>query len=374
MSGPRTLIFIHSLHGGGAERVAVDLAGHWAAAGREVMILTQAEGDAYPVRPGVQRRVLGTDGQGGGGLRGILDNLRRVRALRAVIREFQPDIVLGMMTTSSILAVLAAWGLPVKVIATEHTHPPSQQLSGMWQRLRRLTYPRAARVVALTRGTAEWLERHVPGSRLAVIPNPVHWPLPRSEPRLAPPAVPGRHYLLAVGRLHPDKGFDVLIEAYARLAGRFGDWDLLILGEGEERAALTRQVSAASLDERVYLPGRGGNVADWYEAADVYVLSSRFEGLSNTLLEAMASGLAPVSFDCDTGPREIIREGVDGVLVRPAGQAEALADALAALMSDPQARAGLAAEAVTVRERFSARHVLSLWQQLFDDALGRSST
>ncbi|EWM48309.1 glycosyl transferase 4-like domain protein [Bordetella holmesii 41130] len=168
--------------------MAVDLAGHWAAAGREVMILTQAEGDAYPVPAGVHRRVLGTDGQGGDGLRGILDNLRRVRALRAVIREFKPDIVLGMMTTSSILAVLAAWGLPVKVIATEHTHPPSQQLSGMWQRLRRLTYPRAARVVALTGGTAQWIDRHVPGSRLAVIPNPVHWPLPRSEPRLAPPA------------------------------------------------------------------------------------------------------------------------------------------------------------------------------------------
>ncbi|AHV93321.1 glycosyl transferases group 1 family protein [Bordetella holmesii ATCC 51541] len=302
MPGPRTLIFIHSLHGGGAERVAVDLAGHWAAAGREVMILTQAEGDAYPVPAGVHRRVLGTDGQGGDGLRGILDNLRRVRALRAVIREFKPDIVLGMMTTSSILAVLAAWGLPVKVIATEHTHPPSQQLSGMWQRLRRLTYPRAARVVALTGGTAQWIDRHVPGSRLAVIPNPVHWPLPRSEPRLAPPAAPGRHYLLAVGRLHPDKGFDVLVEAFASLAGRFTDWDLLILGEGDERASLTQQVQAAGLDGRVHMPGRGGNVADWYEAADLYVLSSRFEGLSNTLLEAMASGLAPVSFDCDTGP------------------------------------------------------------------------
>ncbi len=374
MSGPRTLIFIHSLHGGGAERVAVDLAGHWAAAGREVMILTQAEGDAYPVPAGVQRRALGTDGGGGGGLRGILDNLRRVRALRAVIRDFKPEIVLGMMTTSSILAVLAAWGLPAKVIATEHTHPPSQQLSGMWQRLRRLTYPRAARVVALTRGTADWLARHVPGSRLAVIPNPVHWPLPRSEPRLPPPAVPGRHYLLGVGRLHPDKGFDVLIDAYARLAGRFPDWDLLILGEGDERARLAAQAEAAGLAGRVYMPGRGGNVADWYESADLYVLSSRFEGLSNTLLEAMASGLAPVSFDCDTGPREIVREGVDGLLVRPVGQADALADALAGLMSDPQARARLAAEAVTTRERFSAARVLGLWQQLFDDALGRSSS
>lgn len=186
--------------------------------------------------------------------------------------------------------------------------------------------------------------------------------------------MPGRHYLLGVGRLHPDKGFDVLIDAYARLAGRFPDWDLLILGEGDERARLAAQAEAAGLAGRVYMPGRGGNVADWYESADLYVLSSRFEGLSNTLLEAMASGLAPVSFDCDTGPREIVREGVDGLLVRPVGQADALADALAGLMSDPQARARLAAEAVTTRERFSAARVLGLWQQLFDDALGRSSS
>ncbi|AZY51463.1 glycosyltransferase family 4 protein [Bordetella avium] len=367
MARRRILIFIHSLHGGGAERVAVDLAGHWVRAGHEVMILTQAEGDAYPIPEGVLRQVLGTDGRGGA--RGILDNVRRVRALRAVLRQFRPDIVLGMMTTSSILAVLAAWGLPIKVIATEHTHPPSQQLSGMWQRLRRLTYPRAARVVALTRGTADWIAEHVPGSRLAVIPNPVHWPLPRNEPRLRPPTLPGRHYLLAVGRLHPDKGFEVLIDAYAQLAARFPDWDLLILGEGEERARLAAQAAAHGLGERIYLPGRAGNVADWYESADLYVLSSRFEGLSNTLLEAMASGLAPVCFDCDTGPREIVRDGLDGVLVRPVSDAAAMAQALAALMQDAPARSRMAAQAQTARERFSARHVLGLWRQLFDDAL-----
>src|SRR5690606_25765130 len=142
----------------------------------------------------------------GGGLRGIWANVRRVHALRRVLRKFQPDIVLGMMTTASVLAVMAARGMPCQVIATEHTHPPSQTLSGLWQRLRRWTYPQAARVVALTRGTADWLEQHVPGSKLAVIPNPVHWPLSRAEPVVAPPAADGRRRLLAVGRLHPDKG------------------------------------------------------------------------------------------------------------------------------------------------------------------------
>jgi glycosyltransferase involved in cell wall biosynthesis len=365
---PRVLIFIHSLHGGGAERVAADLSAHWAQSGWPVMVVTQADDrdDAYTLHPDVQRRILNTAGEGGG-LRGMLANVRRVRALRRVLREFRPDIVLGMMTTASVLAVLAARGLPCRVIATEHTHPPSQMLSGLWQRLRRLTYPRAARVVALTRGTADWLDQHVPGSRLAVIPNPVHWPLTRSEPVVAPPAAHGRRRLLAVGRLHPDKGFDLLVQAYARIAQAHPDWDLIILGEGGERQRLQAQIDAAALTGRVFMPGRVGNVGDWYAQADLYVLSSRFEGLSNTLLESLASGLTAVCFDCDTGPREVVRDGMDGVLVRPNGDVDAMASALSALMRDDAARQALAARAIDARERFSAQRVLGLWQQLFDD-------
>lgn len=367
----RVLLFIHSLHGGGAERVAADLSAHWAGMGREVMVVTQAsaEGDVYTLHPSVRREVLHTAGEGGG-LRGIWSNVQRVRALRRVIKAFRPDIVLGMMTTASVLSVLASAGLACRVIATEHTHPPSQALSGFWQRLRRLTYPRAARVVALTRGTAQWIEQHVPGSRLAVIPNPVHWPLPKGQPVLAPASNAGRRRLLAVGRLHADKGFDLLLQAYARLAPSHPDWDLVILGEGGERRALEAQVREAGLQDRVSLPGRAGNVGDWYQSADLYVLTSRFEGLSNTLLESMASGLAAVAFDCDTGPREIVREGVDGVLVRPNGDVDALCRELGAVMGDEAARLRMAEAATAVRERFSAERVLGLWEELFDGVRG----
>ncbi len=366
----RVLVFIHSLHGGGAERVAADLTAHWVAAGREVMLVTQADAqhDVYALDPRVQRQVLGTATQSGGGWRGICANISRVYRLRRLIRTFRPDIVLGMMTTSSVLAVLAARGQGCAVVATEHTHPPSQTLSNMWQRLRRFAYPRADRVVALTRGTADWLADHVPGSRLAVIPNPVHWPLHRGEPEREVPRETGKRYALAVGRLHPDKGFDVLVQAFVQIAAAHAQWDLIILGDGtaEQRQTLAAQIDAAGLGARIHLPGRAGNVGDWYAGAEFYVLSSRFEGLSNTLLEAMASGRPAVSFDCDTGPREIVREGVDGVLVRPAGDARALAQAMAAMMSDDALRGRLGARATEVRERFSPEHVLGLWDETFE--------
>src|SRR5699024_4469850 len=143
----------------------------------------------------------------------------------------------------------------------------------------------------------------------------------------------GRRRLLAVGRLHPVKGFDQLIEAFDSIAHFFPDWDLVILGEGPERTALEEQIHRTGLGERITLPGRVGNIGQWYDASDIYVLSSRTESLSNTLLEAMASGLAVVACDCETGPREIIRDTIDGALVQPAGDPEALAAYLSDLMA-----------------------------------------
>jgi len=160
------------------------------------------------------------------------------------------------------------------------------------------------------------------------------------------------------------------VQAYARLAPSHPDWDLVILGEGDERRALEAQVQGAGLQGRVSLPGRAGNVGDWYQSADLYVLTSRFEGLSNTLLESMASGLAAVAFDCDTGPREIVREGIDGVLVRPNGDVDALCRALDAVMTDEAGRQRMAQAATAVRERFSAERVLGLWEELFDGVRG----
>jgi glycosyltransferase involved in cell wall biosynthesis len=361
------MIVIHSLRGGGAERVAVDMAAYWRARGCSVCLVTQtsADQDAYPVPEGVERRALGLAADSSGPLAAVWGNLRRYWALRRLVRRRRPAVVLGMMTRGSVMAVLAAGRAGCRVIATEHTHPPIQRLPDAWQKLRARTYPKADAVIALTRGTAQWLDEHLPGVQAQVIPNAVHWPLADEAPRLDPPAAPGRHRLLAVGRLHPVKGFDCLLRAFAELAPVYPAWDLTILGEGPERAALESLRDELGLTGRVDLPGRVGNMAAWYGASDLYVLSSRAEGLSNTLLEAMASGLPCVAFDCETGPREIIRDGIDGVLVRPAQDSEALAGQLGLLMADPELRVRYASRATDVRDRFSTARVMALWEQVF---------
>lgn len=374
-SKPHLMIVIHSLSAGGAERVATDLAAYWVQRGCRVSVVTQADAaaDVYPLHPDVQRYALGTAGSSAGKLAGLFSNVLRVVRLRRIIKRSKPTVVLGMMTTASILSVLAARGQPCRVIASEHTHPPSQNLPAIWEKLRRRYYPKASAVVALTSGTKAWLDEHVPGCRLAVIPNSVRWPLEITEPVVQPPDRQGRKRLLAVGRLHPHKGFDLLLTAFAQIASYYPNWDLVILGEGGEREALQAQIQQHALEQRASMPGRVGNVADWYRASDLYVLSSRVEGLSNTLLEAMASGLPAVAFDCDTGPREIIRHGIDGSLVRPADDAEALAAHLSDLMGNPVRRQAYARRAVDVRDRFSTVRIMALWAQLFDPVRNSAS-
>ncbi|MFM0169884.1 glycosyltransferase family 4 protein [Paraburkholderia sediminicola] len=365
----KILLFIHSLHYGGAERVAMNLSSEWVAQGLNVSVvtLTSTASDFYALHDSVERITLDLAG-GSDGLAGaIFANARRMLALRRVLRQVKPDVVLGIETRPSILAILAGLGLPCKVIATEHIHPPMLFEGKLWECLRRWTYPLADKVVALTQKSKVWLQDNCNCKAVTVIPNSISLPIPVVEPVVPPQQVvgAGRRVLLAAGRMAEQKGFDILIDSFDRIASNFPAWDLVILGDGDDRRSLVEQVAAAGLNERVLLPGQVGNMPDWYERADLYVLSSRFEGFSMTIVEAMASGCAVVSFDCDAGPGDIITHGHDGLLVREVGDPQELANALSTLMSDDETRALMASRARAVVDRFSVARVFSMWRDVF---------
>jgi len=365
----KILLLMHSLSAGGAERAACTLANFWAASGRDVNIvtLTPVSADFYPLDRRVGRISLDLAGASHHALHGLWQNVKRVVALRRLLRSLRPDIALAMMSTPNVLLALASLWLPtLQTIGSERCYPPHAALGRLWHVLRRTLYGRLSAMVALTGECAHWIETHTSASRVVVIPNAIAWPLPDNPPRRTLPRLcqPQRKLLLAVGRLEPVKNFDALIRAFARLARAFPDWDLIILGEGPERARLASTIRCMGLVQRVALPGVAGNVAYWYGEADLFALTSRSEGFPNALAEAMAHGVPAVSVDCNTGPRDIIRHGIDGLLVPPDDIA-ALSDALARVMGDATLRGQLASRSVEARERFSVAKIGQMWETLF---------
>lgn len=364
----KVAIIIHSMGAGGAERVSAQIANCWNDAGDEVHLITisgEAE-EFYPLHETVKRHWIGLDSDSANFSEAIGGNINRVRALRKVLKRVRPDILVGMMTGAAVIALLASRGLNMRVIVSERTYPPCYPLGYIWELLRRLTYPWAYRVVMQTTKGLNWLNRTIPAANGVVIPNQVSYPLPQGIPAVCVvDYVPVRtKMLLAVGRLDEGKQFDKVVEAFSRVASSYPDWHLVILGDGPERGRLHDAITRLGLGGRICMPGRVGNVGDWYIRADLYVMSSRFEGFPNSLAEAMAHGCAVVSYDCDTGPRDIIRHGVDGLLVSPVGDVDALEKSLNRLMKDEGLRKAMSEKAIEVRERFSSERVLSQWKSI----------
>lgn len=369
----KIVILIHSMSSGGAERVLANLANEWARRNWKVTIITFTPQilDFYKFNPGISRIALDLAGESHNIIQGISANLFRIFAVRREVSRLSPDIVLGFMNASSITAILACMKLNIPVIGTEHTHPPMQPLSFFWSQVRKWVYPFAKKIVMLTRDGADWLNTTIPQARVGVIPNPVVYPLVAFEPKLVVDSVvaTNRKVLLAVGRLNKGKGFNYLLSAFSRLAQKHPDWDLIIVGEGPVMQSLILQIQELGLESRVHLTGRVGNIGDWYQRADLYVMSSLFEGLPNTLLEAMAYGCAAVSYDCDTGPRDIIRHEDNGLLVKPVGDVTALALALDRLMQDDETRQRMGQRATAVRDDYSLNSIMMKWDKLFEESI-----
>lgn len=373
----RIFFLISSLSSGGAERVTANLANYWAGKGREVSVVTlssEAE-DFYELHPAVKRVALHLKKESANPFTAIVNNLRRVLALRLLLRQIKPDVAVAMMPAANIQLTLAAIGLAgIATIGAERCHPPQLPLAAAWAVLRVRTYGLLNAVVALTEESAAWLRQNVNVKNVVVIPNAATWPLIEQEPRLKLPALSmDSRVILAVGRLSEEKQFDLLINVFSRVSSHFPNWMLVILGEGPNRSSLEDQIKSIGLVDRILLPGCAGNMRRWYELGSLFVMTSRFEGFPNALAEAMAHGLPAVSFDCDTGPRDIIRHEVDGLLV-PSGDSDALERALERMMSDEQLRRRFGKVAIEARERFSLERITGMWEQLFEEVTCSANT
>jgi GalNAc-alpha-(1->4)-GalNAc-alpha-(1->3)-diNAcBac-PP-undecaprenol alpha-1,4-N-acetyl-D-galactosaminyltransferase len=360
----RLMLVNSDLGCGGAERVLALLANAWVRCGKQVMLLTiSSDPPFYALDPAVEYRGLGLASKSGNTAIALLANLDRVKGLRAVVREWSPDVVISFTVHTNIRTLIATAGLRVPTVVCEHTDPEQLRLAPVWRSLRRVTYPKAEVVTCLTPNALEWLAPMLRGKGY-VLPNPVVVPDAKAALK---PALPGNRRVVAMGRLHPAKGFDVLLRAFANLADKHRDWDLLILGDGPLRAELETLIAELGLTRRAHLLGRLQDPFSVLRASDLFVLSSSREGFPVSLCEAMACGLPAISFDCPSGPAYIIREGIDGLLVAN-GDLDALSAAMERLMSNADERKAMAARGPEVAQRFSLSRFLSTWDEILQHA------
>ena len=362
-----------SLNVGGAERVMSIMANYWAAKGWQITILTFDDGVEPPFYD-LDRRIalhsLGIGCQNGFkfSISSVKYILRRIQVLKQAIVASQPDLVISFVNITNILTLLACRGLNVKTIVSEHVHPTFGQLNKATQLLQQLTYQQADLVTVQTHAALSFFptDRY----KTFVIPNPVV--LPKSEPIQSQLYTDDRH-LLAIGKLIPQKGFDLAIKAFAQVAQRYPEWTLTILGEGDLRSDLEKLCLELDLEDRVFMPGVVKNIDAHLRKADIFILPSRFEGFPVTLCEAMACGVPVIASNCLSGPREIIHDGIDGMLVAPES-VSALVTGLNQLMSDPGKRQYLSHHAPKVLDRFGIEPVMTIWHRAIEQVLAKDPT
>ena len=353
----RIVFVISSLGGGGAERVISTLANYFASKKYQVTVVTfyPKKFDWYQLSKRVKRIVVGQVK-----INNKFDIIKnyfyKITQLRKTFIDINPDIIISFITEVNVTTLIASFGLGIKVIVSERVDPKMhREILLIWKWLRRLTYPLSSYLVVQTVATARYFSKFF-GSKVVVIPNSVALEPPSDADGLTFK----KPFVVAMGRLVDQKGFDLLIESFSKLANNYPNWNLVIIGEGDKRSKLVRLISRLGLESRILLAGRVKNPQTILCQADIFVLSSRYEGFPNALLEAMACGLPAISFNCPSGPAEIIRHNFDGILVPP-GNSEKLSLAMDKLMTDKKLREKLGKNAKKITTRFSVGKVLELW-------------
>lgn len=333
----KVALFVPSLGGGGAERVMVLLANGLVDAGYEVDLIVASSHGSH--RNALSNRVRLLD----------LHKTRVITALPGLIsylRRVKPRVLISALDYANVVALLAARlaCVSTKLVVTEHSTLSIASKKDFRGRgrlipgLMKLTYPWADQILAVSSGVADDLAVQLGLKRAAIgvaynpviteqLPElagePVKWPWPRED---------GVPVILAVGRLTKAKDFSTLLNAFAMLRERQRA-RLMILGEGELRPELEAQIAEFRIESDVAMPGFSANPYAWMAKADLFVMSSAWEGLPTVLIEAMACGVSVISTDCPNGPAEILGNGRWGRLV-PVGDPGALCEAMHQALQD----------------------------------------
>ena len=349
------VFIISSLGSGGAERVLVNIANELVNRGYEIVIATFSnEGSFYLLDKRIVHKKLDLMQKSSNILESLINSIKRIIKLKKFLKKENPDVVVSFMTHTNILSIIAAKLNKQKIIISERI---AYDFYGKKVNLiKRIIYPLSDYLILQTQGD---LNNYHFVKKKKVIYNPLF--IKNYKDFL----IDKDKYILAVGRLDKQKGFDILIETYAKIDM---DWKLFIVGEGEERENLQNLIKKLNLKEKVILLGRKKDIFEWYKKASIFVLSSKREGFPNVLIEAMAFKCAVVSFDCPYGPGEIIENYKNGLLVKNQDSKE-LQNAIELLIKNEELRNYLGANAIKVREKYNIQKIVDEWEKIIKEII-----
>ena len=354
----KILVVVPTLLGGGAERVVSILTKEWEKSHQVTLVLFDASSRDYDYGGRiVDLRLPASDYL----LMKICNYIGRTIRLYRVLRRERSDRILSFLERANFPSIAAAImaGCRNRLYVSVRGDP--SWLPFIYRILLPWIYRIPAGVIAVSEGVKCRLESmRVPAKRISVIPNPISGTAKDAVERKSVPP-PVDRFILAVGRLSWEKGFDRLLTAFHALDQ--SDVHLVILGRGAEESALVVLARKLGIEKHVHFPGYVTDVENWYRNAECLVLSSRHEGWPNVLIEAMANGCPVVSFDCKYGPSEIIDHGENGLLV-PEGDVEELEKAINRILGDDGLRRSLAAKAMERVGMLDAKEIALRWLQV----------
>lgn len=357
------LIFaINTLFGGGAERVISNLGNYFYNKGFDVtMVCLNEAKPAYHLENGIK-------------IISLITNTRKqhfffrlwyggvtfFKLLFVLIKE-KPNCVVAFMTSANLWIGVTCNILRTPYLVSERITPDYtvNQLNHTLRWLSAMVYSKSKAIVVPSKGMINGFRKNKSFSTLnnfEVINNPVNQFSSASVERVYP-----RKFILSVGRLDQQKGFDLLIKAFKKL--QMEDVDLLISGEGGERRNLENQIKDLNLYGRVNLIGYQKNLQDYYRQAEMFVLSSRNEGYPNVLVEAMSLGCACVATDCEYGPSDIIKNEENGLLIE-VNNIKYLSEAMERTMSDPALKIKMSVNAQKINQTNSPENTFAKWEKL----------
>lgn len=357
---------VSSLGAGGAERVATTLCNAWAARGDQVTLVPTFSGGGrpfYEVSNGVELIYLADLVRSGS--KSPWNYVRRLVALKNLMANKNPDVVISFLPNVNVAAILSAVLLSVPVICCERRNPSSQTTSPFWEFACRMTYRFANMLVVQTETVATTVGKLYPHlKKVRTVANPLADGVVSLRKETVAKA---RNTLLSLGRLSDEKQIDKIINVFSKVAPDYPNWDLRLYGDGLIRQQLKGQIYSLGLQNRAFLMGRTSNPWVTMAKADVFAMTSKYEGFPNALLEAMGVGLPCIVFDCPSGPRDITRNGQDAFLV-PLDDQFMFEFKLRELMGSEELRIRMGNQARdSVIDRYSLQSVINKWDSLFKE-------